>query len=183
MILDLEEMQKMVFRRILLSAAILCLAASALAQGNRGTADVTIKGKKISIDYGRPHLGSHSVSELPAGAVWRLGMNEATRIETAANLSIGGQIVKAGTYTLWVRRTGENTWTLAFHQKLEGPNGRRLWGEPPMTEGFIAEIPLKLETAPASVDQVTISLAEGKGKGWVKIQWGKDLLTGSFDVK
>jgi len=163
--------------------AVLCLAAAAFAQSNRGAAEVTVKGKKISIDYGRPHLGGHGVSELPAGAVWRLGMNEATRIETAGDLGIGSHTLKAGKYTLWVKRTGENSWTLAFHPKTEGQNGRRLWGEPPMTEGFVAELPLTAEKATDSVDQVTISLAEAKGKGWIKIQWGNDLLSGSFDVK
>ena len=168
---------------MLLFGAVLSLAAVAVAQGNRGAAEVTIKGKKISIDYGRPHLGGHGVSELPAGAVWRLGMNEATRIETAGDLGIGSQTLKAGKYTVWVKRAGENGWILAFHPKTEGQNGRRLWGEPAMTEGFVGELPLKLEKAKDSADQVTISLAEAKGKGWIKIQWGTDLLIGSFDVK
>lgn len=173
----------MIFKRMILLGTMFCLAAAAFAQSNRGAAEVTIKGKKISIDYGRPHLGGHGVSELPAGSVWRLGMNEATRIETAGDLGIGSQTVKAGTYTLWVKRTGENTWTLAVHPKIEGQNGRRLWGEPAMTEGFVAELPLKLEKAKDSADQVTISLADAKGKGWIKIQWGTDLLSGSFDVR
>ena len=37
-------------------ALIGALAAGAIAQGNRGTADATIKGQKITIDYGRPPL-------------------------------------------------------------------------------------------------------------------------------
>jgi hypothetical protein len=183
LIFQSEDMQEMILRRMLLFGAVLSLAAVAVAQGNRGAAEVTIKGKKISIDYGRPHLGGHGVSELPAGAVWRLGMNEATRIETAGDLGIGSQTLKAGKYTVWVKRAGENGWILAFHPKTEGQNGRRLWGEPAMTEGFVGELPLKLEKAKDSADQVTISLAEAKGKGWIKIQWGTDLLIGSFDVK
>lgn len=172
----------MTFRKMFLLGAVLCLAATAFAQDNRGTAEVTIKGKKVSIDYGRPHLGSHGMSELPSGGVWRLGMNQATRIETAGDLSAGAQSVKAGKYTLWVKKTGEN-WTLAFHPKTEAANGNPLWGAPPQTAGFVAEFPLKLEKAKDSADQVTISLAEAKGKGWIKIQWGSDLLSGSFDVK
>lgn len=173
----------MTFRKMLLFAAALCLAVTAFAQGNRGTTEVTIKGKKISIDYGRPKLGSHGMSELPTGGVWRLGMNQATRIETAGDLSAGGQSVKAGKYTLWVKKTGENSWTLAFHPKTEAANGNPLWGAPPQTAGFVAEFPLKLEKAKDSAEQVTVTLAEAKGKGWIKIQWGSDLLSGSFDVK
>ena len=74
------------FKKLVLCATMICaLAAVAFAQSNRGKAEATIKGKLITIDYGRPPLGSHSVSELPVGGVWRIGMNAATRIETAAD--------------------------------------------------------------------------------------------------
>jgi hypothetical protein len=172
------------FKKLAFCAAMLCaMAALAIAQGNRGTAEATIKGKKITIDYGRPPLGGHSVAELPVGGVWRLGMNEATRIETAADLGVGTATVKAGTYTLWVKRTGENAWALAFHPKTEGAPGKKLWGAPPQTTGFIAETPLKLTKATNSADQVTITLSDAKGKAAFKVQWGSDVLTGSFEVK
>jgi len=171
-------------KKLILCAAMICaVAAIVVAQGNRGTAEATIKGKKITIDYGRPPLGSHSVSELPVGGVWRIGMNQATRIEAAGDLGVGSTTVKAGTYTLWIKRTGESSWSLAFHPKTEGAPGKPLWGAPPQTSGFIAETPLKLEKAKDSVDQVTITLADMKGKASFKVQWGMDVLTGSFDVK
>lgn len=170
-------------KKLALCAAMICvITAVSGAQGNRGTAEATIKGKKITIDYGRPPLGSHSVTELPVGGVWRLGMNEATRIETAGDLGVGATTVKAGTYTLWVKRTGESAWALAFHPKTEN-NGKKLWGAPPQTSGFVAETPLKLSKATSPADQVTISLADAKGKASFKVQWGTDVLTGSFDVK
>lgn len=168
---------------VLCAGVISALAVIAVAQGNRGTAEATIKGKKITIDYGRPPLGSHSVSELPVGGVWRIGMNQATRIETAADLAVGTATVKAGTYTLWIKRTGDATWVLAFHPKTEGSNGKPLWGAPPQTAGFIAETPLTLAKAKDSADQVTITLAGAKGKAAFKVQWGTDVLTGSFGVK
>jgi hypothetical protein len=179
-----KEHSRMNLKKLVLCAALICaLAVIGVAQGNRGTAEATIKGKKITIDYGRPPLASHSVAELPVGGVWRLGMNEATRIETAADLGVGTATVKAGTYTLWVKRTGESSWALAFHPKTEGANGKHLWGFPSQTSGFIAETPLKLAKAKDSADQVTITLADAKGKAAIKVQWGTDVLTGSFDVK
>ena len=174
----------MTLKKLVLCAAMLtALAAISVAQGNRGTADATIKGKKITIDYGRPPLGSHSVSQLPVGGVWRLGMNQATRIETAGDLNVGGTEVKAGTYTLWIKRTGDTSWVLAFHPKTEGANAKPLWGAPPQTSGFIAETPLKHSKASSSADQVTITLADAKGKAAFTVQWGTDVLAGSFDVK
>ena len=170
-------------KKLVLCVAMICaIAVMAFAQANRGKAEATIKGKAISIDYGRPPLGSHSVSELPVGGVWRIGMNQATRIDTAADLGVGATTVKAGAYTLWIKRTGDSAWVLAFHPKTEN-NGKPLWGAPPQTAGFIAETPLKLSKAKTSADQVTITLADAKGKAAFSVQWGMDVLSGSFDVK
>lgn len=172
----------MSFRKIVLIGAVLSLTVSAFGQG-RGTAEVTIKGNKISIDYGKPPLGTHSVSEHPAGGVWRVGMNSATRFQTAGDLGIGGKTLAVGTYTMWVRRVNDNTWTLAFHPKTQAANGQNLWGAPPLTDGFIAELPLKMETAKDSADPLAITLADNKGKAGIKIHWGTAVLSGSFDVK
>ena len=169
-------------KKLVLCAAMLCAFAAIAVAQNRGKAEATIKGKLITIDYGRPSLGSHSVTELPVGGVWRLGMNQATRIDTAGDLVVGGETVKAGAYTLWVKRTGDSSWVLAFNPKTE-VNGKPLWGAPPQTAGFIAQAPLKLEKAKDSADQVTITLADAKGKAAFRVQWGSDVLTGSFDVK
>ena len=172
----------MSLKKLVPICTMLLLAVSAFGQG-RGTAEVTIKGKKVSIDYGKPPLGAHGVSELPAGGVWRVGMNEATRIQTAGDLGINGTTLAAGTYTLWVKRVNDNTWVLAFHPKIQGANGRNLWGAPPQTSGFVAELPLKIETTKDSADPLDITLADSKGKAAIKIHWGASVLTGSFDVK
>ena len=165
-------------RRLLPFATIVCLAASVWAQDNRGTTEVTIKGKKISINYGRPSLkGRDLLSLAPVGTVWRLGMNQATSIDSEADLMVGSTEVKAGKYTLWLKKTGENTWTLNFHPKTG------VWGVPELKEGYVAELPLKFAKASDSAEQVTIALSDNSGKAGVKIQWGTLLLTGSIGVK
>lgn len=134
-----------------------------------------IKGKKISIDYGRPNWGGQDrLAELPVGGVWRLGMNMATQIDSAADLTVGGKSLKAGKYSLWVRRTGDKTFILAFHPKTG------IWGSPEMREGYVADLPLKLETANTTAEQLSIGLAEVKGQAIIKIHWGTSQLTGSF---
>jgi hypothetical protein len=173
----------MTFRKVNIIGVVLFLTVTAIAQGGRGAAEVTIKGKKISIDYGRPPLANHSMSELPVGGVWRVGMNEATNISTQADLGVGTATVKAGKYTLWIKRTGDASWVLAFHPKTEGNNGKPLWGAPPQTAGFVAESPLKISKAKTSADLVTINLADAKGKAAFSVQWGTDVLSTSFDVK
>ena len=165
-------------RRLLPFATIVCLAASVLAQDNRGTTEVTVKGKKISINYGRPSLkGRDLLSLAPVGTVWRLGMNQATQIDTEADLMIGSAAVKAGKYTVWLKKTGENSWTLNFHPKTG------VWGVPELKEGYIAELPLKFAKAADSAEKVTIALSENKGNAAVKIQWGTLSLSGPIGVK
>ena len=167
-------------KKLVLCAATLCaLIAVASAQNPiRGTAEATIKGKKITIDYGRPSLKGRDIfSMVQPGSVWRLGMNQATHIETTGDLVVAGKEVKAGKYTLWAKKTGPDSWTLAFHPKTG------VWGMPEQKEGYIAELPLKTEKVADSAEQLTISLADNKGKAAIKIHWGTAALIGSFDVK
>lgn len=171
-------------RRTLFTLSLsLCFAAACAAQQQaakpaRGAAEATVKSKKISIDYGKPALkGRDLLAQAPVGMVWRLGMNEATHITSSGDLLVGGKELKAGKYTLWVRKTGAETWTLAFHPKTG------VWGAPSPKDGFVAETPLKLEKADASADELMIALGDKAGKAAIKIHWGTALLTGTFGVK
>ncbi|HEY1402631.1 MAG TPA: DUF2911 domain-containing protein, partial [Pyrinomonadaceae bacterium] len=69
----------------------------------RADVATTVKGKKISINYGRPAMkGRDLLAQAPVGTVWRVGMNQATEITTEADLLVGGKELKAGKYSLWV---------------------------------------------------------------------------------
>jgi hypothetical protein len=112
-----------------------------------------------------------------AGTVWRLGMDEATEIDTSGTLVVGGKELKAGKYTLWAKKTGENQWTLAFHPQTG------VWGDPPLTTGYVAEMPLKFEKVPGSAEKLTISLADKSGAAVLNIHWGTAQLSGTIGVK
>jgi hypothetical protein len=167
----------------MLSVLALALSACAgIAQNGaaaRGNASANVNGKQVSISYGRPSLnGRDLLAQAKTGMVWRLGMNQATEITSAGRLVVGGKTLDAGKYSLWVRKTGDDTWTLAFHPKTG------IWGKPEMTEGYVAEMPLKLEKASDSADLLDINLADkGNGNVEIRIHWGTALLTGTFGVK
>jgi hypothetical protein len=169
------------FKKLVLCATTICaLVVVATAQMNaaRGKAEATIKGKKVTIDYGRPSLKGRDIfSMVQPGMVWRLGMNQATQIESTGDLVVAGKEVKAGKYTLWAKKTGADSWTLAFHPKTG------VWGAPPLKDGYIAELPLKTEKVGDSAEELTITLADNNGKAGINIHWGTAALTGSFDVK
>ncbi len=106
-----------------------------------------------------------------------LGMDEATEIQSAATLLVGGKELKPGKYSLWAKKTGDTQWVLAFHPQTG------VWGDPPLEKGYIAEMPLKLDKSPTSVEQLTIALADKTGDAAITVRWGTAQLTGTFGVK
>lgn len=77
-----------------------------------------ISDKLVKVTYSRPQLKGRSVSELaPAGEVWRTGANEAVEISFYKDVSFGGAVVKAGTYSLF-SIPGEKEWTIILNKNL-----------------------------------------------------------------
>lgn len=174
----------MKFNKIILCLFVICIAIPACAQMNaqRQTSEVTIKGKTLSINYGSPSINGPSLkgkdifTAAPVGMVWRLGKNQATEITTTGDITVAGKTLSAGKYSLWAKKTGENSWVLAFHPKTG------IWGQPEMKEGYVAELPLKMEKVADSAELLTINLVDKKGKAGIQIHWGTAMLTGAFDV-
>ena len=169
----------MKFNKYILCLLVLAVAIPACAsmQGGRQTSEATIKGKKISINYGSPSLKGRDVFSLaPVGMVWRLGMNQPTTLETTGTLTVAGKTLQPGKYSLWAKKTGNDSWVLAFHPTVPG------WGAPELKEGYAAELPLKSEKVGDSAEQLQINVAEAGGKAGVKIHWGTAVLSGAFDV-
>jgi hypothetical protein len=117
-----------------------------------GTAEVTLKGKKITIDYSRPFLkGRHVGQELaPYGKVWRTGANEATTLTSAVDLNIAGVKVPAGKYTLWTVPS-QGTWKLIINKQT----GQ--WGTDYDESQDLARIDMQKGSLPQPVEQFTIS--------------------------
>ena len=63
-------------RRILTMLVLVGLSVGVCAaQVSRGTAEVTISGKRIVVEYGRPELqGREMLGKASVGMVWRMGL-------------------------------------------------------------------------------------------------------------
>jgi hypothetical protein len=155
-------------KRVLLATLTVAAVATTAAAAERGTASLTVAGKAISVDYGRPSLaGRDMLGKATVGAEWRLGADSPTSLNTAADLDFGGKAVAKGQYVLRARRDGEASWTLLVRKG----------------EQAVAEVPLASSMLKDSVEMLTIDLKPASGGGELVISWGTQALSAKFGAK
>src|SRR5438270_3431009 len=144
------------------SGTILLGAAFALAQSSpqdkskrpspHDSTEITLKGKKITIDYGRPYLKGRKVGQelAPYGKVWRTGADEATALNTEIDLNIGSVKVPAGKYTLYTLPS-EGTWKLIINKQT----GQ--WGTKYDESQDLARVDMKKSALQQPAEQFAIS--------------------------
>jgi hypothetical protein len=145
-------------RSALIGSLLVILAATGTALAQRGSAETTINGSKITIDYGRPSLqGRDMLGRLPIGQSWRMGMNAATTLSSEAPLRFGDVQVPAGKHTLTLKRVDEDT----FHLVIT-PDG-----------GAPVEVPVETTKLDNAVETLTMELeSKGGGLGHFGLSWG-----------
>ncbi len=76
----------------------------------------TIGTTQVRITYGRPQVKGRTIfGELvPYNEVWRTGANEATTFSVSSDVTIEGEPLSAGTYSLYTI-PGPDTWTIIFN--------------------------------------------------------------------
>jgi hypothetical protein len=150
---------------LFLSAAALMGQAQVLSP--RMTTSVTIDGKKITIGYGAPSMRGRKVMGglVPYGEVWCAGANDATSIDTEADLEIGGMRVPKGSYTLWaLPNAGE--WKLIVNKET----GQ--WHTEYRERFDLGRVKMNVKTLPAPVERFKIDLAAAGGnKGTLALSW------------
>jgi hypothetical protein len=160
-----------------------CLATAAFAQRNpRGTSMITVRGKAVSVDYGRPALKGRTTDELlgrlPSGGMWRLGADSSTTFKTGIELAFGDVVIPAGEYSIWMQRQADSSWKLLFDKQ----HGQ--WGEPtPNPSDCFAAVPLTESKPASSSEMVTISLSKAPGGGTITIEWGTLEVAATFKAK
>jgi hypothetical protein len=162
---------------------VACCAAVVSAQGNpRGTSTLTLKGKTVSVDYGRPSLKGRTTDALlgmlQPGSLWRLGADSSTTFKTDIDLAFGSVTVPAGEYSIWMQRQADNSWKLLFDKQ----HGQ--WGEPaPAASECFASAALKESKPSKPVEMVTLTLSKAGSGGALLIQWGTLEATANFKAK
>jgi hypothetical protein len=124
-------------------------------------------GQTVTVDYSSPRAKGRKIyGELvPFDKVWRTGANEATKLVTTADVSVGGTTVPAGTYTIFTI-PGKDKWTLIISKKTGE------WGtDYPGPSNDLARVDMKVSTLPSPVENFTISFDKSGSGGTMNIDW------------
>lgn len=80
----------------------------------------TVGTTNVVITYGRPSMKGRDIfgGLVPYNAVWRTGANEATTITFSGDVTIEGQPLAAGSYSLFTIPTSDS-WTVIFNNEAE----------------------------------------------------------------
>jgi hypothetical protein len=128
-------------------------------------------GKTITVEYSQPAMKGRKIygGLVPYGEVWRTGANEATTFVTTTDLTIGGQPVPAGSYTLYTL-PGEKSWKLVLSKKT----GQ--WGVPYPEGEDLGRYEMKTELIEIPIEKLLISFMEKpreKDVCTLRIDWEK----------
>ena len=150
-------------------ALIFGLAATASAQYKSPHESTSLKvgDHKITITYGRPSLhGRKMIGEHdPYGKVWRTGADEATTIETDADLDINGLKVPKGIYSLFTIPE-PNSWTLIVNKVA------KQWGLSHKDSDDFGRTKMQVSPLTAPVEEFTISMTPAGANGFtLKLTW------------
>src|SRR6266705_3353530 len=104
------------------------------------TVRASVAGAAVAVRYSRPSMRGRVIfgNVVPRNKVWRTGANEATVLETSADLSMAGTKVPAGKYTLWTI-PAPGGWTLIVNKNT----GQ--WGTEYDAQYDLARLDMKVE--------------------------------------
>ena len=156
-----------------------------------------LDGKWIDLTYGRPLLrgreafggtGAEYGKATYAGApVWRAGANLSTRIKSEVPLAIGGKVMPAGEYSVFIELNRPTEWTFivadwAVAPRINANIPGALFGAFDYTpEKDVLRTTMKVDTLPFAVDQLTWTFLDMTNDGGrVAIMWGKTMASTPF---
>lgn len=123
----------------------------------------------FTVDYSSPGVKGRKIwGELvPLDKPWRTGANAATKLIASKDFSIGGKVVKAGTYALYTI-PGKATWTVILNSSSEN------WG----TNGYdaakdVARVTVKPEAIPSRERLAFIFSNTADDSTRLDIEWEK----------
>jgi hypothetical protein len=152
------------------------VVTTAGAQAARGKAELKAGAGAVTVDYGQPALkGRDMLAQLKEGSFWRMGMNEATVLATPVELVFGTTKIAKGSYSLWLKKVGEN-----FELVFNSQTGQ--WGTQHDPAKDVASVALKSTPLSSPVETFTIDLKPAAKGGELGLSWGAQRLAAPFEL-
>ncbi len=191
-------------KRFMVPFVLLLSAPFALGQqmAPRETVTAGVGGGEVSVEYGRPSLKGRDfnelMSKLPPDRMWRAGSEQVTTFSTTVPLSLGGKMVPAGKYSVYVncpKDLKNGSFSLVLNKNLGQPL-KDIWAAAPAavanepwphfkyTEEIgnqeVARVPMSRGKGSAG-DLFTITLTKAASGVALNMTWGTELW--STDIK
>ena len=122
----------------------------------------------VTVTYSRPSMRGRTImgNLVSYGSVWRTGANKNTTISFSDAVTVGGQELAAGTYSIFTR-PGEGMWEVFFYTDTEN------WGAP--AEWDASKVVATVEVTPqetATVESFSIWFSDlTNNEGVLNIAW------------
>lgn len=140
-------------------------------------AEITRGDLNIKVNYCQPAVKGRNIfgDLVPYDKVWRTGANEATVISFSRDVSIEGQSLAAGTYSLWSIPT-DSTWSIIFNKET----GQ--WGTMYDESGDVLKVDVPSEKTTDKTELFTISMEANDADGaMMKLKWDQTLVKVRID--
>ncbi|GHE73599.1 MULTISPECIES: DUF2911 domain-containing protein [Roseivirga] len=150
-------------------SANVVLAQRGPAASPTTTVSQMIGNTEMTLVYSRPSLDGRSLETLaPKGQVWRTGANANTKISFSKEVTIGGQKLPAGEYSMY-SIPGDNEWTIII-------NKAKVWGTNYDESQDVIRFKAKATKTANSVETFYIMMQDfdknNKNKATIELAWG-----------
>lgn len=149
------------------------------ALSSRDTVAARVGSANLWIDYGRPAKRGRAIfgaNGVLGDTLWRTGANQATQFRTDVPITIGGQTVPAGTYTLW-------TVAVPGRYQLVVNRQHGQWGTVYDPAQDLVRVPLRVARIAQPVERFTIAIDPASGRAaTLRLRWDTTELTVPIEV-
>lgn len=148
------------------------------ALSGRGTAETTVDGAEITVDYGVPAKRGREIfgALVPWGEVWRTGANRATHFTTSQTLQMGDLTVPAGEYTLFTIPEPDGGTLIINEQTGQG-------GTSYDEAQDLGRVDMTTETLSQTVEDFTIQVEDTDDGGALRLMWDQTAFVIPFTVE
>jgi tetratricopeptide (TPR) repeat protein len=162
--------------RIIVTAALLLGPGSAYAQlefpspSPKARIEQKVGLGTVTIDYSRPGLKDREMlgQQVPYGQLWRTGANASTKLTFSEAVTLEGQAVPAGTYSV-VTIPGESTWKVMLNKELDLGNVSKY-----DKANDVASFEVKPRKLSTPVETLTFDVADIRDdSAHIVLSWGK----------